>query len=103
MVINESNFDAEITNGSGLALIDFWAEWCGPCQMMLPILGNFANEVGSKVKVCKVNVDDNPWIAAKFRVMSIPTLILFKDGKAVEQGVWVHTVDQLNALVAKHS
>lgn len=103
VVITESNFEGEISNNTGLALIDFWAEWCGPCQMMLPILGNFAKEIGWKVKVCKVNVDDNPGIAAKFRVMSIPTLILFKDGKAVEQAVWVHTVDQLKSLTEKHS
>lgn len=103
VVVTEANFEAEITNGTGLALIDFWAEWCGPCQMMLPILWNFAKEVGGKVKVCKVNVDDNPAIAAKFRVMSIPTLILFKDGKAVDQVVWVQTVDQLKSLTEKHS
>jgi thioredoxin 1 len=71
--------------------------------MMLPILGKFADEMGNTVKVGKVNVDENPSIAGNFRVMSIPTLILFKDGKAVEMVVGVQQVESLKNLVAKHS
>ncbi len=103
VIITEENFENEILNGTGLALIDFWAPWCGPCQQMLPILSKFADEMGEKVKVGKVNVDENPSIAGTFRVMSIPTLILFKDGKAVEMVVWVQQLESLKSLVAKHS
>jgi len=101
IVINEGNFETEIA--SGLTLVDFWAPWCGPCQMMLPILDQFAGEMGDKVKVGKVNVDENPAIAGTFRVMSIPTLILFKDGQAVEQVVGVQQINALKSLVEKHA
>lgn len=103
MIITEENFEAEVQNSTGLALLDFWAPWCGPCQMMLPLLSQFADEMKGTVKVGKVNVDENPSIAWTFRVMSIPTLILLKDGKAVEMVVGVQQVESLKNLVAKHS
>ena len=101
IVLNEENFETETK--SGLTLVDFWAPWCGPCQMMLPILDEFAGEMGDKVTVGKVNVDENPAIAGNFRVMSIPTLILFKDGKAVEQVVGVQQLEALKSLAEKHA
>ena len=85
LVLIEQNFQTEIA--SGVVLVDFWAEWCGPCQMMLPILADFAAEMGDKMKVGKVNVDEAPALAQSFRVMSIPTLIVLKDGKLVESMV----------------
>lgn len=100
LVLNEENFVNEVS--SGVVLIDFWAEWCGPCQMMLPILSDFANDIGDKVKVGKINVDENPSLAQQFRVMSIPTLIVLKDGKPVEMMVGVKQKEELNEIIGKH-
>ncbi len=100
LVLNEENFANEVS--SGVVLIDFWAEWCGPCQMMLPILSDFANDIGDKVKVGKINVDENPSLAQQFRVMSIPTLIVLKDGKPVEMMVGVKQKEELNEIIGKH-
>ena len=100
LVLNEDNFEKTIS--SGVTLVDFWAEWCGPCQQMLPILSEFEESMWDKINVWKVNVDDNANIASTFRVMSIPTLILFKDWKPVEQLVWVQQVDSLKELVSKY-
>jgi len=99
-VLNKDNFEESIK--SGVTLVDFWAEWCGPCQMMLPILEDFSKEMWNKMTVGKVNVDENPEIAGQFRVMSIPTLIVFKDGKAVETLVWVQQKDQLDEVCSKY-
>jgi thioredoxin 1 len=77
LVLNAQNFAETIKEG--VTLVDFWAEWCGPCQMMLPILDTFSSAMEGKMKVGKVNVDEAPEIAGQFRVMSIPTLIVFKD------------------------
>lgn len=99
VALNKENFDGTIA--SGVTLVDFWAEWCGPCQVMLPKLGQFAADAGG-VKVAKVNVDESPEIAAKFRVMSIPTLIVFKDGKAVDQMVGVQEITTLKERTSKH-
>lgn len=100
VVLNNENFDETIS--SGVTLVDFWAEWCGPCQTMLPILDQFSEKMGDKMTVSKVNVDENAEIAGKYRVMSIPTLILFKDGEPVETMVWVQTVDALTEIVGKY-
>ena len=83
-------------------LIDFWAEWCGPCQQMLTTLWDFAKEMDWKVKVCKVNVDDNPDLAQKFRVISIPTLVVLKDWETVDQMFWVQTLEKLKETCEKH-
>ncbi len=100
VVLNEENFTSEVA--SGVVLVDFWAEWCGPCQMMLPILSDFASDIGDKIKVGKINVDENPALAQQFRVMSIPTLIVLKDGKPVEMMVGVKQKDELNEIIGKH-
>jgi thioredoxin 1 len=77
IIITQDNFEETIK--SGVILVDFWAEWCGPCQMMLPILEDFSKLMEGKMNVGKINVDENQALAAQFRVMSIPTLIIFKD------------------------
>jgi len=100
VALNEQNFNEEIS--SGVTLVDFWAEWCGPCQIMLPILDELTTKMEGKAKIAKVNVDENPSIAAQFRVMSIPTLIVFKDGQPVEQMVGVQQADQLEAVLSKY-
>ncbi len=100
IVLNESNFDETIKEW--VVLVDFWAEWCGPCQTMLPILSDFTQQIWDKMKVWKVNVDENWNIASKFRVMSIPTLILFKNGKPVEQLVWVQQLSDLKEIAKKY-
>ncbi|MDD3646800.1 MAG: thioredoxin [Candidatus Gracilibacteria bacterium] len=100
VVLNESSFADEIK--SGVVLVDFWAEWCGPCQMMIPILDELTGVMGDKAKVAKVNVDENPALAAQFRVMSIPTMIIFKDGKPVEQIVGVRQVSELKEILEVH-
>jgi thioredoxin 1 len=100
IVLNEENFQDETK--SWCVLVDFWAEWCGPCQMMLPILSDFESEMWNKMKVWKVNVDDAPSLAWQFWVMSIPTLIVLKDGKIVEQMVWVKQKKDLISVVSKY-
>lgn len=100
IVLNEQNFAQETS--SWVVLVDFWAEWCGPCQMMLPILSDFAWDMAWKMKVGKVNVDENSGLAGQFRVMSIPTLIILKDGKLVEQLVWVRQKEELKSICSKY-
>jgi thioredoxin 1 len=84
--ITKQNFEQEVINSDKVVLVDFWASWCGPCRMVSPIIDEIANEV-TTAKICKINVDEEGEIASKFSVMSIPTLLVFKDGKVVNQAV----------------
>jgi thioredoxin 1 len=95
--ISDSTFQSETS--SGTVLVDFWAPWCGPCKMIAPILDELSNEVGDKAKIVKINVDDNPESAAKYNVMSIPTLLVFKDGQVVDQLVGVQPKEKLKAVI----
>jgi thioredoxin 1 len=79
--LSDTTFDEEIGAADGPVLVDFWAEWCGPCKMVAPILDEIADEHEGKIRIAKLNVDDNPEIARRFSVMSIPTLIVFHDGE----------------------
>ena len=81
-MLTSETFDKEVTESSLPVLVDFYADWCGPCKAMSPVVEQLAAEYEGKVKVCKINVDDSQDIAARFGVMSIPTFIFFKDGKA---------------------
>lgn len=85
-ILNNQNFESEILNSKGVALVDFYADWCGPCKMIAPIVAEIATE-RTDVVVGKVNVDDNMEIARKYNIVSIPTLIIFKDGKVSAQEV----------------
>ena len=84
--ITKDNFQTEVLEASGTVLIDFWASWCGPCKMIGPIIDQIADE-RTDIKVGKINVDEEPELAAKFKVMSIPTLIVFKDGQVINQSM----------------
>ena len=85
VTLTDSTFDEEVKGSAELVLVDFWAEWCGPCKMIAPTLDELSREYAGKMRVCKLNVDDNPDVARRFEVMSIPTLILFKEGEAVQR------------------
>ncbi len=85
IILNESNFGNEIEQHKGVSLVDFWAPWCMPCKMLAPAIEAIAEDYKGKVKVGKVNVDDNRSLAAKFGIMSIPTIIIFKEGKIADQ------------------
>ncbi len=93
--LNEKNFDQEVTKSTLPVLVDFWAEWCGPCKMMSPIVDQIAAEMQGKLKVAKVNVEDAKELAAQFNIMSIPTMMVFKAGKPVEIIVGLMSKDQL--------
>ena len=101
-VVNDGNFKTEVLENSGVVLVDFWAEWCGPCQTMLPVLEDFSSEMEGKMTVAKLNVDDSPETAQANRVMSIPTLMVFKDWKAVEQMVGVQDKEKLVEICSKY-
>lgn len=99
--LTADSFDTR--TGSGLALIDFWAPWCGPCKMQAPIIEQVAERMGEKALVGKVNVDDAPELAARFGIRSIPTLIILKDGESVEQLVGLRQLDDLVSALEKHA
>ena len=92
---NDSDFEADVINSDKPALVDFWAEWCGPCKMIAPILHEAADEYADKLSVVKLNVDESPSIAQKFGIRSIPTLILFKDGAVQAQKLGAMSKSQL--------
>ncbi|WP_294112232.1 thioredoxin [uncultured Fibrobacter sp.] len=95
MNITKNNFEQEVLHSDKPVLIDFWAPWCGPCRMLSPVISEIAEEYGDKIKVCKVNVDDEGELAASFNVMSIPTLVVVKDGKVTNSSIGVRPKAQI--------
>ena len=100
--LTDASFDDTIKNAKGPVLVDFWAAWCGPCKMIAPVLDQLATEVEGTATIAKVNVDENGDLSARFGIRSIPTLLIFKDGKVVEQAVGALPKDQIRTLVNKH-
>lgn len=107
MRVDEGSWDAEVMKAPGLVMVDFWAVWCGPCQMVAPIVEELATEYSGKVRVLKLNTDENPEIAGRYQVMSIPTIMFFKDGKPVEKLIGARPKRQfkemIDSLLAQHS
>lgn len=103
MVITDQNFESEVLKSTKPVLVDFWAVWCGPCQVQGPIVEDVAKAMAGKAKVGKLNVDENPQMAQKYSVMSIPTLMVFKNGTVVKQFIGVQSkealVGELNKLI----
>jgi len=101
--VTDDTFETEIEKHSGLAIVDFWATWCGPCRMIAPILDQLAVEHAGKVKVAKLDVDTNIKTATRFNVRSIPLLLFFKDGKVVDQIVGAVPKGHIEAKLQQHS
>ncbi len=99
ITLTEENFESEI--GSGIAVVDFWAAWCGPCKMFAPVLDEIAEANLPDVKVGKVNVDEQPELARQFKVMTIPTVVIFKDGKAQTTSVGVKPKKEVLEMIER--
>ena len=95
VIINKSNFENEVINAGKPVLLDFYADWCGPCKMLSPVLSEIADEYVDVIRVAKVNVDDEPELAMKFGVSSIPMLVLFKNGKIISTSVGYRPKDEI--------
>ena len=99
LALNDENFENEVLNSEMPVLVDFWAQWCGPCRALAPVIEEIAEEYGDKLKVGKLNVDENPGTPSAFEIRSIPTLIIFKDGAVVDRVVGALPKNQIVDLV----
>ena len=100
--VTDSTFEQEVIDAGDSVLVDFWADWCGPCHAISPVIEKLASEYQGRLRVAKVNVDENPEAPARFGIRSIPTMILFKDGELKEKVVGVQTKLQLNSLINRY-
>lgn len=97
--LTTASWDKEVVQANGLVMVDFWAVWCGPCRMVAPMVEELAKEYAGSVKVGKLNTDENPDVASKYKIMGIPTIMFFKDGQKVEQIVGAVPKPQLKAKI----
>ncbi len=100
--VTDASFEQEVLKSDAPVLVDYWAEWCGPCKMIAPILDEVARDYGSKLRVVKVNVDENQSVPSKYGIRGIPTLMLFRDGEVVETKVGALSKSQLTHLLDSH-
>lgn len=98
MIVTKDNFEKEVLQANGKVLVDFWASWCGPCKMLAPVLSEVAEEYADEVKVCKINVDDEMELAQKYRIVSVPTLLVFENGEIVNQSVGFVPKEEITEL-----
>jgi thioredoxin 1 len=97
--VSDANFEAEVLKSTSPVVVDFWAEWCGPCKMIAPALEEISGSVGEKVKIVKLNVDENPETAQKYGIMSIPTLLMFKNGEIAKRQVGAQPKQKLEQWI----
>ena len=102
ITLTKTNFETEVLKSDKPVLVDFWAPWCGPCRMLAPVLAEVAAEKGDKIKVGKVNVDENPELAAQYGISGIPAILLFKDGKVAATSVGFKPKPELESLISTH-
>lgn len=102
MTVTKDNFESEVVNSGKPVLLDFWASWCGPCRAVAPIMDELASQFEGKAKIGKINVDEQSELSAKFRIMSIPTVMLFKDGQMVEKIIGARSKEDFAKLIEKN-
>ena len=100
--VNDDNFQKEVLESEGLVLVDFWAPWCMPCRMLAPTIEEIANEMEGKVKVCKMNVDESIKYPQQYGIMSIPTVMLFKNGQTVETMIGLQPKEEIIKTIQEH-
>jgi len=100
--LNVNDFDQEVMSSDRLVVVDFWAQWCGPCKILSPIMDNLSETFENKVKIAKVNVDEQPELTTRFKIMSLPTILFFKDGEIIEKIAGMRNEADLQKTIEKH-
>ena len=100
--LNVNDFDQEVMSSDRLVVVDFWAQWCGPCKILSPIMDNLSETFENKVKIAKVNVDEQPELTTKFKIMSLPTILFFKDREIIEKIAGMRNEADLQKTIEKH-